>query len=151
MRNYFYFEREWSYKAITPRIIIEKYMTDQERNDIRDYKVFCLDGKLQIIEVDIDRMTNHRRNLYSTDWELLDLEVCYPKAPEVYIEKPNCLGELLDVARKLSAGIPHVRTDFYVIDNRILFGEMTFYHGGGYEKFTLEEWNRRLGDYITVI
>ena len=89
--------------------------------------------------------------MYTTEWELLDLSICYPKAPEIQIEKPDCIKELLDAARKLSEGIPHVRTDFYVIDNRIYFGEMTFYHGGGYEKFTPDEWNRKLGDYITVV
>lgn len=149
--NYFYFEREYSYKDIKPRIIIEKYMSDKTEEDLKDYKIFCFDGEPQIIEVDIDRMTNHRRNVYSTDWKLLDLSICYPRAPEVYIEKPNCIEELLDAARKLSKGIPHVRTDFYVIDNHIFLGEMTFYHGGGYEKFTPDEWNRKLGDYITVV
>lgn len=149
--NYFYVEREYSYKEIKPRIIIEKYMSDDSEGGLRDYKIFCFNGEPQIIQVDIDRMTNHRRNLYSTEWELLDLSICYPTAPEIYIEKPGCMEELLDAARKLSKGIPHVRTDFYVIDNQIYFGEMTFYHGGGYETFTPDEWNKKLGDYITVI
>jgi len=149
--NYFYYEREYSYKEIKPRIIIEEYMSDCTGSELKDYKIFCFNGEPQIIEVDIDRSTNHRRNLYTTEWELLDLSICYPKAPEIQIEKPDCIKELLDAARKLSEGIPHVRTDFYVIDNRIYFGEMTFYHGGGYEKFTPDEWNRKLGDYITVV
>lgn len=149
--NYYYKEREFSYKGIKPRIIIEKYLEDEGKSDISDYKVFCFDGIPQLIQVDIDRYTNHRRNLYSTDWELLDFSLQYPTAHEIEIKKPECLEELLNASRALSKGIPHVRVDFYIIGKAIFFGEMTFYHGGGYEVFDPREWDDKMGSFITVI
>ena len=57
---------------------------------------------------------------------------------------------MIDIAEKLSASIPHVRVDFYVIDDIPIVGEMTFFHGGGYEKFTPQKWDRIFGDWIIL-
>ena len=57
---------------------------------------------------------------------------------------------MLTLARKLSANIPHVRTDFYSIEDKVYFGEMTFYHGAGFEKFIPEDFGLRLGNCVNI-
>ena len=148
--NYFYDSREWPYKNVKPRIIIEKYMVDESGIELKDYKIFNFDGKSKIIQVDYDRFETHKRNLYTTDWEYIDLQIKFPKDPNHIIARPKKLELMIQLAEKLSQKISHVRTDFYVIGDKIYFGELTFYHGGGYEKFTPEEWNRKLGDMIKL-
>ncbi len=150
-RNYFYYSREYPYKNVKRRIIAEKYMQDEACKDLRDYKLFCFDGECKLIQVDFDRFKNHRRNLYDLNWNLIeDLSIKYPSDKNVIIEKPSNLDEMLEIARKLSKNIPFVRVDLYLINGKIYFGELTFFHGGGYEKFTPEEWNKKLGDMIKI-
>ncbi len=149
-RNYFYSGREWSYKNIKPRIIIEKYMVDESQKELKDYKIFTFDGKAKIIEVDFDRFIEHKRNLYDTDWKYIEAIIKYPTDKNVKINKPKSLNKMLELAEKLSKDIPHVRTDFYSIDDKIYFGELTFYHESGYGKFVPEEFGEELGSWIKL-
>lgn len=148
-QNYFYIAREYPYKDISPKILAEPFMTD-ESGTLNDYKIFCFNGQPYYIEVDFDRFTQHKRNIYSTNWELMDFEMQYPSDPNRQIKKPDCLPEMLDIATKLSKEKPHVRIDLYVIHNQIYFGEMTFFHEAGICKFTPSVWNKRLGDLINL-
>lgn len=141
--------KEWPYKNVQRRIIAEKYIVD-ENNELNDYKVFNFDGEPRMIEVDYNRFQGHLRNLYDTDWERIHATLKYPSDPEREFTKPEVLEELKELCRKLSDGIPHVRSDFFIVDNKIYFGELTFYHGSGYEKTTPEEFNKTLGDWLVL-
>ena len=149
-RNYFYSGREWPYKNIKPRIIIEKYMVDESQKELKDYKIFNFNGKAKIIEVDFDRFIEHKRNLYDTDWNYIEAIIQYPTDKNVKIDKPKSLNKMLELAEKLSKDIPHVRTDFYSINDKIYFGELTFYHESGYGKFVPEEFGEELGSWIKL-
>mgnify|MGYP001046981214 FL=1 len=149
--NFFLHGREWVYKNIPRKIIAEQYMTDESGYELKDYKFFCFDGVPKLIEVDFDRFTTgHKRNLYTTDWKLMNAEIKYKRVSDKKIDKPQCLDELLKLAAKLSEGIPHVRVDFYVINEKIYFGELTFYHGSGLEKFRPESLGIKMGAYIRL-
>ncbi len=148
--NYFYPAREWVYKDIPPRIVAEEYMTDESGTELKDYKIFCFNGKPELIQVDFGRFTHHERNLYSTDWELLKETFEYPGNPEHLIERPENLEEMLSFAAKLSEGIPSVRTDFYSIRGKTYFGEITFYQEGGFGHFSSEEFENKLGELIEL-
>ena len=149
-RNYYWKHRELPYKTVKPRIIAEQYMVDESGYELKDYKIFCFKGKPHFIEVDFDRFIQHRRNIYSTSWELLPFEIEYPSNPTVIHDKPVCLSEMLNIASKLSQGIPHVRVDLYVINGKIYFGELTFYHESGVAKFIPDKWNYVLGGMIKL-
>ena len=149
-RNYYWKHRETPYKTVKPRIIAEQYMIDESGYELKDYKIFCFHGEPRFIEVDFDRFIQHKRNIYSTSWKLLPFEIEYPSNPAVIHDKPVCLSEMLDVASKLSQGMPHVRVDLYVINDKIYFGELTLYHGSGVERFIPEKWNYILGDMIKL-
>lgn len=149
-KNFYYQNREWPYKNVIPRIIAEQYMVDESGEELKDYKFFCFDGEPKIVQVDYDRFDNHKRNLYDLEWNRLPFTLEFPTDWNHEIAKPEALGEMIDVARQLSKGIPHVRVDLYHINGKVYFGELTFYHGSGFEKFTPEEWNYTLGEWIKI-
>lgn len=146
--NYFYASREWPYKNMKPRIVAEQYMADESGTELKDYKIYTFGGEPYLIQVDFDRFVNHRRNLYTTDWEFIDEEIEYPKDSSVRIKKPNKLEEMLECSRKLARGTASLRTDFYSIDDKIYFGEITFYQEAGFAHFSSVEYERKLGDMI---
>lgn len=148
--NYFYLSREWPYKKIVPRIIAEKYMVDESGTELKDYKIYNFEGKPELIQVDFGRFVHHERNLYDLNWNYINEEIEYPKNPAVSIAKPEHLELMLELAKKLSQGIPSVRTDFYSINGKIYFGEITFYQEAGFAHFSSEEFNRYLGSLIPL-
>ena len=148
--NFFYLGREWPYKNVKPRIIAEQYMTDESGIELKDYKIFNFNGEPRIIQVDYDRFVQHKRNLYTTDWNYIDAAIQYPNDPNRKITRPKKLEKMLELARILSKDIPYVRTDFYCIDERIYFGELTFYHESGFGKFTPEKFDLEMGEWINL-
>ena len=141
---------EMHYQYITPRIIAEKYLKTSNGSDLRDYKVHVFQGQVKLIQVDIDRMHYHRRNLYTREWEYVPCAILYPTAPEVWIEQPECLDELISISELLAKGFIYVRVDFYILNGHIYFGEMTFTHGSGVEAFTPETFNMEMGSWIQL-
>ncbi len=148
--NYYWRGREWQYKNIKPRIIAEQYMTDESGTELKDYKIFNFDGIPKLIQVDYGRFVEHRRNLYTTDWRYINASFEYPTDPAQQIDRPKQLDKMLELACTLSAGIPHVRTDFYCIDDRIYFGELTFYPEGGFGRFYPEKLGEEMGRWLKM-
>lgn len=152
-RNYFWLGREWPYKNLKPRIMAEQYMCDSEedRGNLTDYKIFCFDGQPQYIMTVRDRSKGKGKSLhrwYNLDWELQDLDLDYRNEEREPEPQPEQLQQMLEIAKKLSKGIKHLRVDLYVINGQIFFGELTFYHMSGCERFEPVEWDKKLGDLI---
>lgn len=148
--NYFYPSREWPYKNIKPRIIAEKYMVDESGSELKDYKIYNFGGEPKLIQVDFGRFVHHERNLYTLDWKYIPEEIEYPTNENVQIDRPEHLEEMLACARILAQDIPSVRTDFYSINGKIYFGEITFYQEGGFARFRSEAYSKKLGDWIKL-
>ena len=147
-RNWFWVSREWPYKDIPARILVETFLPSEE--DVpRDYKILCFDGEPKYIIVDFDRFTNHTRNYYDTDWNRLDMTNRHPNYLEP-VERPHELDEMLDVARKLSQGVRHLRVDLYAVSGKVYFGELTFYHGYGMEEYSPESFEYEMGSLIRL-
>ena len=139
--NFYYQGREWPYKNVTPRIYAEKYMSDPNEEQLSDYKVFCFNGVPKIIQVDYDRYTGHKRQFFDTEWNRMDVSFHFPSDTKKRIAKPSVLEEMLELAKKLSLGFPHLRTDFYIIGNKLYVGEMTFFHGTGFgQRVLMQKW-----------
>lgn len=149
-QDYYMTNREWPYKNVPRKIMAEKYMVDESGVELKDYKIFSFNGEPKLIEVDFGRFTHHKRNIYNTNWEQIALEITYPKDDKHLIKRPQSLERMLELSSKLSNKIPFVRTDFYIINGRIYFGELTFFHGSGTERFTPNEWDERLGELIVL-
>ena len=149
--NYAMLGREWPYYSVKPRIIIEKFMIDESGTELKDYKFFCFNGKVKCFSVDFNRFTRHRANYYTPEFELLTLgkKLC-PPDPDQKLKKPQHLDEMISIAEQLSAGIPFLRVDLYNINGHIYFGELTLFPASGFSPFVTDEWDRTLGDWITL-
>lgn len=151
-REYFWEHREWPYKNVVPRIICEKLLVQEDNAELRDYRFFCFHGEPKFVTVDfsITDKDKTRRNLYSTEWELLNKEISYPKENRFKVNKPKNFNKMIELSKKLSKDIPHVRVDFYNISGKIYFGEMTFYHQSGYGDIRPEEFNIQMGNWLNL-
>lgn len=144
--------REWAYEgAENSKIIIEKYLEDpsNEDNTINDYKFFCFDGKVEYLVVDVDRYSGHKRNFYTRDWIHLKVSSDCPMANRPLV-KPNTFEEMISVAEKISNGFPFVRVDLYSIEEKVIFGEMTFYPWSGYVQFNPDSFDFELGSHFNI-
>lgn len=152
-RNYFWSGREWPYKDVKPRIIVEKYMEDSKTHDLKDYKFFMFGGKIGCVLVDCDRFTNHTRAIYDPNWKRMKFTETYPTDYSVEQDCPKNFKKMISLVKKLVNAIgnpPHVRIDLYEVDGKIYFGEITFFHGSGFSKFDPPEWDKKLGDMIEL-
>lgn len=151
-RNFYKFTREWPYKNVRPRIIAEKLMTEKNGEEIKDFKIHVFDGIPKFILVCSDRFTGNgfKEDFYDTFW--VRMEVKRPNTPnrEIPCEKPHNLEKMLDLSSFLSKGIPFSRIDFYEIDGKIYFGEITFFPGSGLKNFEPEEWDYKIGEWIRL-
>lgn len=138
---------EWFYGVEKPRIIIEEFLSNDNASIPEDYKILCFNGKPAYIIVDSDRFTNHKRNVFDLQWNFMsNVTMNFPN--DVPQKMPAQLNELLYYAAKLSQGFPHVRVDFYIIKERIFFGEMTFTNGAGFDKIYPHEFDLKLGSLL---
>ena len=149
-QNHYYMSREWAYKDVKPCIIAEQYIMDEETRDLRDYKFFCFNGRAKYVQVDFDRFVDHKRNIYDMNWNLVDLTIKCPNDPHRILKKPNDFDEMIRLAEKLSEGFPQIRVDLYYANKKIYFGELTLYHGNGFEKFTPEYYGEIFGSFIDL-
>jgi len=150
--NYFWQNRESVYKNIKPRIICEKYLEQDSDEELKDYRFFCFNGEPKFIAVDfsINDKEKTRRNLYDLNWNLMDPEITYPKELKKIVEKPKKLEEMIEISRKLSSDFPHARVDFYYINNKIFFGEITFFHQSGMGNIIPEEFEVTMGSWLEL-
>jgi hypothetical protein len=146
--NYYDMRREWVYKHIPPRVVVEQLLVTSDPRGLLDYKVYCFHGRARFIQVDLNRQTNHLRNLYDLDWRRLPCELHYPGGGDV--ERPPNYDAMIELAERLSTGFPFVRVDMFNLQGRIVFGEMTFYPGNGFIAFTPERFDRMFGDYLEL-
>jgi len=152
-RNYYSTYREWPYKNVKPRIIIEEYMVDEATGELPDVKVMCFGGKALIVEHHENRFVDgatHTQTFYDRDWKILDISQpgLYPRKEP--IERPAQMDKILELSEKLSEGLYHARIDWYIINGKVYFGEFTFYDGSGFEPFDTDEMEKYLGDLIKL-
>ncbi|HPT77498.1 MAG TPA: ATP-grasp fold amidoligase family protein [Candidatus Atribacteria bacterium] len=141
---------EWFYGLIKPRVIVERLLTD-DKNDVPvDFKVMCFHGEPKYIRVDTDRFSGHKCNIYNTDWKLMKGYTFDHPSDERVLDRPECLDELLKEARRLSADFVHARVDFYIINNNLYFGEITFLNGAGFDRIRPYSFDLELGNLINL-
>lgn len=144
-RNAWYLSREKQYKEIPPKIICESLIGE----NIHDYKFFCSHGNPFAIQVDIDRFGDHQRVIYDITWQKMDIGINYPQ-PESDIPAPDKLYDMVQIVKKLSQDFGFCRVDLYEVNNRVYFGEITLYPGGGFEPFHTYEQDLQFGQYVQV-
>lgn len=130
--------REWPYKNVQKRVFAEVFVNDSN-GELRDYKFFCFNGKVKCFKIDYNRQIYHQANYYDPQCTLLRYgEAVYPPDFEADIYIPDNIQKMIELAERLAKDIPFVRIDFYNVDGRIYFGEITFYPAGGMSKWVGE-------------
>ena len=158
-RNYYYRYREWPYKDVHPMIIAEEYMEEEGASELssepvlNDYKLQCFDGKFDNVFVAEGRFSERgvRYHYFDRDWNYIpycpyddiDLSALQMLRPEHY-------EEMIEIAEKLSAGLPELRVDLYEINRRVYFGEMTLYSQSGFDTDITPEADLILGSKLTL-
>lgn len=155
--NYYYVHREWGYKNIEPKIICEKVLVEKNRKVPLDYKLFCFNGRVEYVTVNLassDENGNHmetvEKNFYDRNFNYIDVRFSDDNFDPSLIQKPKNLDRMIEIAEKLSSPFPEVRVDLYNIDGKIYFGEMTFYHNGGYNESTPKDFVIKMGEKIKL-
>lgn len=138
---------ELAYKSVKPCIIIEKYMAVD--GDLPDLKFYCFNGEAKNIIYDQNRFTNHGRNFYDTEWNYLPIDTDCPCFGDA-VPKPGNLDKLIKIASKLSEGFISVRVDLYNVNDKIYFGEMTFYPWSGFITFKPDDIDYQWGEYMNL-
>lgn len=151
-RKYYYLGREWPYKNVKPRIIVEKYMKEAESQELNDYKFMCFHGKVKYILCCTDRQSSEGLKLtfFDHNWNQMPFGRVNQSIAKKTVKKPYNLKKMIELAEKLSKDFPFIRVDFYESNKKIYFGELTFYPGSGFKKFTPEEWDYKLGNLINL-
>ena len=150
-QNYYWHGREWPYKDVQPRIIAEAYMEDKETEELRDYKFFCFDGVVKALFIASDRQkpVDTKFDFFDADGNHLDIKQGHPNAA-VPPNLPMNFELMKQLASVLSDGFPQLRVDFYEVNGRVYFGELTFSHFDGMVPFIPEKWDEIFGNYIQL-
>lgn len=150
--NYYYYGFEWPYKNVPPRVIAETYMEDKKTGELRDYKFFCFNGEVRALFIATDRQKpgeDVKFDFFDESFRHLPFKQGHENAAVL----PSCpvnFEKMKMLASVISKPFPHARVDFYEVDGRIYFGEITFFHHGGWTKFSPDEWDVIFGDWLTL-
>lgn len=149
-QNFYYIGREWPYKNVKPRIIAENYMVDHKDSELRDYKFFCFNGQPKLMFIASGRNDGDTKfDYFDLNFKHLNISQKYPQSTKK-IRKPLNFDKMIELSKILSEGIPHIRVDFYEVDGKLFFGELTFYHFSGFMPFQPNKWDRILGDLLKL-
>lgn len=150
-RRYFWQNREWPYKNVTPRIIVEQYMEDKETKELRDYKFFCFEGGVKFCQVISERAKQMSIDFYDKNWNHQDFHepYSYPFNKDG-IEKPTTYETMWNIAALLSKNHSFLRVDLYESNKKVYFGELTFFPTSGMGGFDPVEWDYKFGEWIKL-
>ena len=156
-KKFGYLNGEMYYNAIEPRIIAERFLQSGDEpsgTPPADYKVWCFDGKPYSVWVCYGRTSSETYvNIYDLDWNVhpeYSVFTDHYRNGEGKVPKPKTFDHMMTVAADLSKGFPEVRVDFYEIDGRLYFGEMTFATLAGKINFYTPEYLKELGDHVKL-
>jgi hypothetical protein len=159
--NYYLSGRQWAYKNIDRKILVERLLLDETGAVPTDYKFFCFDGEVRFVQVDTGRFSDHRRDFYDVQWRRLPFRtglsrtvhfkrdvLIYDNAREV-LPEPKNLSLMREVAESLAEDFRFVRVDLYDLGRKVIFGEITHYPESGYTAFMPTEYDAIIGDHLS--
>ncbi len=149
-RNLYYWGREWPYKMVKPRILAEKYLDDGNQ-ELIDYKFMCFNGEVKCIFTVTNRFSNNNMHVtfYDLNWNIMPFTRHY-KSDDKPIKKPKSYDEMFSIAEILSKDLTFARIDFYEVEGKLYFGEITLCPGNGIEEFNPDQWDYILGSWIKL-
>ena len=148
--SHYFKSLEWVYRDIHPRIIVEKLIETKDGKPPKDFKIFCFNGEPKCLFVAKDRGEGTTKfDFYDLNWNPITVKNYYPNSNKI-MTKPKELEDMIEYARILSEGFPHMRVDFYLEDGKVIFGECTFFHFSGNKPFEPIDFDYKLGSYLKL-
>ena len=152
-RDYYLNLREWPYKRVKRRIMAEPLIEELGKPESIEYKTTCFNGKIGFVTICSGiahaEYEQRQNDHFDKDFNKMDWYVNYRPA-KVTPKKPEQWDEIIRFSEALAKDIPYLRVDTYIVDGKILFGEMTFYTWGGFMHFEPEEWDLKLGAMLDL-
>lgn len=152
--NYYIKSQEWQYKDIRPCILVERLLLDKNGHIPNDYKLHFINGELQFVYCSIDREGKNYRNIYTPDWQQMNVEWVekekHGKPVGDPIPAPKTFAEMVRIGSEIAKGMRYVRVDFYDVDGKLYYGEITLHHGSGYDTFEPEKWDLIYGEKLKI-
>lgn len=145
--------REWGYNDIQQSVIVEALLPRDSNNDLPDYKFFCFNGKVEYLYTMVDYVDDHESgkcSFFDMNFKKLPYSRSEYRPIDREITKPSCFDEMVSIASDLCKDFPHVRVDFYDINGRVVFGELTFYNASGYTVFDPDEFDFIMGEKFVL-
>lgn len=154
-RDYYAESGEWQYKNIKRQIVVEKLLQTSQGKIPNDYKLHYMNGELQFVYVSVDREGCNSRNIYDENWNPLFFQWNGPdknaknrRGEE--ISAPPSFEQMKEYGKIISKYFKYVRVDYYDVDGRLYFGEITLHHGGGYDVFVPESYDEYYGNILQL-
>jgi hypothetical protein len=77
------------------------------------------------------------------------------KSKNTYIVDPDLtppvnFSKMINFAEKVAELYSYVRVDFYEVNDRLYFGEITHHHGGGFDQLRPIEWDYKYGNILNL-
>lgn len=151
-RNFYYSGRELPYKNVKRRIIAEEYLEDDRYHELRDYKFFTFGGVPKVVHIVSNRQNANEEtygDFFDMEYNHLALKMGHENAP-VIPEQPIHFEKMKELTAVLAEGTRHLRVDFYEVNGKVYFGELTFYQDSGFGDIQPPEWNKTLGSWIDL-
>lgn len=151
-QDYYLTGREWPYKNVERKIVAEKFMKNSDSSELKDYKFLCFNGHAELMYIASDRQAigeETKFDFYDMNFNHLPFTNGHPNSKKK-IEKPKLFDQMKVLAEKIARDLNHVRVDFYEIDGKLYFGEITFYHMSGFAKFNPEIWDYKIGEFLNL-
>ena len=145
-QSYYEKTREWAYKNVEPRILVEEFVDEGSGTAPYDYKLFVFDGTVELVQVDAGRFGDHRRRLYTPAWQEMDARFGESEKIVDDVARPRNLAAMIAAAETLGRGLDFVRADFYDTGDRIYLGELTMTPGCGHNRFRPRELDLYFGE-----
>jgi len=147
--DYSKYYQETQYKDIKPQLICEKFL-GSIKTGLNDYKFYCFNGKVKVIQTDIERYTNHQQNFYDENWNFINVSAGVKNFNNHTQPKPKKSDEMIKISQHLSEDFLHVRVDFFEWNDKIYFAELTFCDGAGYYKSEPADLDHKMGEYLIL-
>lgn len=153
-KTYYAFSQERQYRDIRPCILIEQLLLDSNGRIPNDYKLHYINGELQFVYCSIDREGQNYRSIYSPQWERMNMEWVAPKDHHGMcgenIPCPKTFLQMQKIGGVIAQNFKYVRIDFYDVDGKLYYGEITLYHGSGYNTFEPEWYDLYYGEKLKL-
>lgn len=155
-RDYWCFTREWQYKNVKPRIIVEEILENKDNTkQLEEYDIFCFNGIPKMIMKcvgDRDKGEQRYNSFYNINNELLPFRWGFPSM-NIYgnekLDEPK-IKEMINISKKISKNSKFMRVDLHKCNDKIYFNEITFFHWAGLMKFDNRDWDYIIGDYLEL-